>query len=88
MAAQSNISVHAAYRMPEGRQEGADMAESGVANALIGGYLNELGMSIDAIRYFTMARPDQPLLPVTPAIAQRPGSGSWGLLGFSSFPPG
>lgn len=71
MTADAEISVHAAYRMPEGKHEGPELAESGVANALIGGYLNELGMSIDVIRYFTTARPDQPLLPITPAIAQR-----------------
>lgn len=71
MADVASISVHAAYRLPDGTQEGSGLAESGVANAMIGAYLNEIGLSMEAIRYFTIARPDQPLLPITPAIAQR-----------------
>lgn len=66
MSPNANIGVHAAYRV----SGSAAPAESGVANAKIGAYLNELGLSRIAIEYFTLARPDEPLMPITPSIAQ------------------
>lgn len=70
MSPNANISVHAAYRLTANADGEADAAESGVANANIGAYLNELGLSRVAVEYFTVARPDEPLLPITPEIAQ------------------
>ncbi|MFT3691446.1 hypothetical protein [Paenirhodobacter sp.] len=63
MSPDADIRVHAAYWVE-------DSKESGVANARIGAYLNELGLSRVAIEYFTTARPGEELLPVTPEIAQ------------------
>ena len=34
-------------------------------------FLNEIGLSLKAIEYFTRARPEEPLLPITPDVAQR-----------------
>lgn len=70
MSPNASISVHAAYRLGASADGELDAAESGVANASIGAYLNELGLSLVAIEYFTVARPDEPLLPITPEIAQ------------------
>lgn len=70
MSPNANISVHAAYRLAANADGEPGAAESGVANANIGAYLNELGLSRVAIEYFTVARPDEPLLPITPEIAQ------------------
>lgn len=70
MSPNADISVHAAYRFEEDARGETDAAESGVANAKIGAYLNELGLSRTAIEYFTVARPNEPLLPITPEIAQ------------------
>lgn len=70
MSPNARISVHAAYRLETNTDGQADAAESGVANADIGAYLNELGLSRQAIYYFTLARPEEPLLPITPEIAQ------------------
>lgn len=70
MSPNANISVHAAYRLTANAVGEADAAESGVANANIGAYLNELGLSRVAIEYFTVARPDEEMLPITPDIAQ------------------
>lgn len=70
MSPNANISVHAAYRLEANTEGATDAAESGVANAIVGAYLNQLGLSRAAIEYFTVARPDEPLLPITPEIAQ------------------
>lgn len=64
------ISVHAAYRLEANSNGDIDASESGVANAKIGAYLNELGLRQMAIEYFTVAEPDEPLLPITPDIAR------------------
>ena len=66
MSPNASISVHAAYRV----SGNAAPEESGVANAKIGAYMNELGLSRTAIEYFTIAKPDEPLMPITPEIAQ------------------
>lgn len=71
MAREADISVHAAYRPISQGTFQLRAAESGHANAMIGAYLNEVGLSQEAISYFTFARPDEPLLPITPEIAQR-----------------
>jgi hypothetical protein len=70
MSPNANISVHAAYRLAANADGEPGAAESGVANANIGAYLNEIGLSRMAIEYFTAARPDEPMLPITPEIAQ------------------
>ena len=49
----SNIGFHAAYRVVDGKA-----SESGVANALVGAYLNQLGLSETAIAYVTSAPPE------------------------------
>lgn len=67
MSPEASISVHAAYRLGDGS---GGPSESGVANASIGAYLNEIGLTRNAIEYFTVARPEEPLLPITPSIAQ------------------
>ncbi len=70
MSPDADISVHAAYRLVNNKDGDLELPESGVANAKIGAFLNEVGLSRQAIEYFTMARPEEPLLPITPAIAQ------------------
>ncbi|MDR9821116.1 hypothetical protein RJJ63_17780 [Rhizobium hidalgonense] len=50
---ESNIGFHAAYRVVDGKA-----SESGVANALVGAYLNQLGLSDTAIAYVTSAPPE------------------------------
>jgi uncharacterized protein YecT (DUF1311 family) len=70
MAPTANISVHAAYGLVNKEDGTVSAIPSGVWNASIGAYLNEVGLSRKAIEYFTMARPDEPLLPITPEIAQ------------------
>lgn len=70
MSPNANISVHAAYRMREDSSGDAEISESGVANAQIGAFLNEAGLSADAISYFTFAGPHEKLLEITPKIAQ------------------
>jgi hypothetical protein len=52
--ATSQVGFHAAYV-----QHGRKKTESGVANAVIGAYLNMLGLSIEAIVYIEKAHPDQ-----------------------------
>ena len=49
----SHIGFHASYVLTEGKP-----SESGVANALIGAYLNQLGLSQDAIIFITSAPPE------------------------------
>lgn len=48
------IRFHAAYIEINGEAH-----ESGVANALVGAYLTELGLGVDAIVFATSARPDE-----------------------------
>lgn len=70
MDSTSTIGVHAAYRN-EAMEDGTSLAtESGVANADIGSFLTHVGLSREAIRYFTTAGPND-ILPITPDIAQR-----------------
>jgi hypothetical protein len=52
MEASSKIGFHAAYVT-----QGQTQVEKGEANALVGAYLNQVGMSSDAIRYITRAPP-------------------------------
>ena len=70
MSPKAAIGVHAAYRLVDEGNGEVQTPESGVANAKIGAYLNEIGLSRDAIEYFTLARPNEPLMPITPEIAQ------------------
>lgn len=70
MSPDAEISVHAAYRMRNSVDGSVETSESGVANAQIGAFLNEIGLSADAIRYFTFAGPSEELLDITPEIAQ------------------
>lgn len=64
MSPDSKIGFHAAYR-----EENGEYLESGVANAEIGSFLTHLGLRIEAIRYFTVAGPDEFLL-LTPERAR------------------
>ncbi|NIZ63023.1 hypothetical protein DL239_18825 [Sedimentitalea sp. CY04] len=70
MSPNADISVHAAYRLVNNLDGSLEVPESGMANAMIGAFLNEVGLSRQAIEYFTAARPNEPLLPITPEIAQ------------------
>jgi len=70
MSPDASISVHAAYRMRNDADGTAGPSESGVANAQIGAFLNEVGLSYEAIQYFTFAGPRENLLEITPEIAQ------------------
>jgi hypothetical protein len=54
MANSSKIGFHAAYV-----KTGQYKRESGVDNAIVGAYLNQLGLSLDAIRYITTPGPDE-----------------------------
>jgi hypothetical protein len=49
------IGFHAAYT----REAGGETRESGAGNALVGAYLNRLGLSDDAILYIERAHPEQ-----------------------------
>lgn len=70
MDSTSTIGVHAAYRN-QALADGTSLSsESGVANADIGSFLTHVGLSREAIRYFTTAGPDE-FLPITPYVAQR-----------------
>lgn len=51
--AESKVGFHAAYRLVDGKA-----SESGAANALVGAYLNQLGLSDNAIVYVTSAPPE------------------------------
>ena len=70
MSPDADISVHAAYRMRNSADGSIETSESGTANAQIGAFLNEIGLSADAIRYFTFAGPSEDLLDITPEMAQ------------------
>lgn len=67
MSPDSKIGFHAAYR-----EENGEYKELGVANAEIGSFLTHLGLRIEAIRYFTVAGPDEFLL-LTPERARSLG---------------
>ncbi|TIL95157.1 MAG: hypothetical protein E5Y73_08470 [Mesorhizobium sp.] len=67
MSSNSMIGFHAAYR-----EENGEYRESGVANAEIGSYLTHLGLRIEAIRFFTIAGPDDFLM-LTPERARALG---------------
>lgn len=67
ISADSMIGFHAAYR-----EENGEYRESGVANAEIGSYLTHLGLRIEAIRFFTIAGPDDFLM-LTPERARALG---------------
>ncbi|HWK15284.1 MAG TPA: hypothetical protein VNS02_12870 [Rhizobiaceae bacterium] len=67
MSPESLIGFHAAYR-----EEAGELRESGVANAEIGSFLTHLGLRIEAIRFFTVAGPDDFLL-LTPSRARALG---------------
>lgn len=51
--ANSKVGFHAAYRLVNGKA-----SESGAANALVGAYLNQLGLSDTAVVYVTSAPPE------------------------------
>lgn len=69
MMPDARIGVHAAYEMVNS-EDGTDKArESGVGNAQIGAYLNELGLSAKAIGFFTVSAPDSFEF-ITPEVAQ------------------
>jgi hypothetical protein len=70
MTPTSLIGVHAAYTEQVRSEGGSVKLESGMGNADIGAYLNEIGLTREAIRYFTAAPPDE-VNPITPNIAQR-----------------
>lgn len=53
MEANAKIGFHAAYTDNNGKLE-----ESGVANALVGSYLNQIGLPENAIAYITHAQPE------------------------------
>jgi hypothetical protein len=53
MASSSKVGFHASFRVDDGRA-----VESGVGNALVGAYLNSLGLSERAIVYFTKSAPN------------------------------
>lgn len=63
------IGVHAAYRFITGSNGDREPRESGAANAEIGAFLNELGLSRKAIQFFTTAGPEEFQL-ITPEFAQ------------------
>ena len=70
MTKDSELRVHAAYRLAideNGRTYGE---VSGSANADIGAFLAIRGLSREAIRYVTNASPNEPLDPITPIIAR------------------
>jgi hypothetical protein len=54
MTNSSRIGFHAAYV-----GSGQYKRESGVGNALVGAYLNQLGLSFDVVRYITTPGPDE-----------------------------
>jgi len=53
MGVSSHVGFHATYRMQEGRA-----VESGVGNAIVGAYLNSLGLPERAVIYVTQSAPD------------------------------
>lgn len=67
LSASSNLGFHAAYRFVDGVAY-----ESGVGNAVVGAFLNEIGIGLDAIKYFTIAGPDK-FAKLTPRSARSLG---------------
>lgn len=67
MSPTSEIGFHAAFSAENG-----EYRESGVANAEIGSFLTHLGLRIEAIRFFTIAGPNEFLL-LTPERARALG---------------
>lgn len=63
------IGVHAAYKVIAGPKGKVQPQESGAANAQIGAFLNELGLTSNAIHFFTVAGPNE-FNYLTPRIAQ------------------
>lgn len=61
----AHVGFHAAYIEHDGNKE-----ETGVGNALVGAYLTNLGLSMDAIIYIEQAHPDQ-ITWLTPEDARR-----------------
>ena len=53
MSDTSKVGFHAAYIEQDGKT-----SESGMANALVGAFLNEIGLQSTAVRYVTQAAPD------------------------------
>lgn len=70
MSPDASISVHAAYEIRNDSGNDIEIFESGMANAQIGAFLNEIGLSAEAIRYFSFAGPSEETLEITPEIAQ------------------
>lgn len=81
MSKTSIIGFHAAYR-----EEKGEYKESGVANAEIGAYLAHLGLRIEAIRYFTLAGPNDFLL-LSPTRARELGIEIFEIDGSGMFRP-
>lgn len=69
MGPNAAIGVHAAYYLWSLEDGTAIPVESGVANADIGAFLTTVGLTRDAVRYFTSASPNS-FLPITPDIAR------------------
>lgn len=69
MTPNATIGVHAAYRIQNLKDGTSLPVETGAANADIGAFLNELGLSREAIRYFTTASPNDFKF-ITPDVAQ------------------
>lgn len=69
MTPNATIGVHAAYRIQNFTDGTSLPVETGAANADIGAFLNELGLSREAIRYFTTASPNDFKF-ITPDVAQ------------------
>ncbi|RJL06006.1 hypothetical protein D3P06_04925 [Paracoccus aestuarii] len=65
----STIGAHAAFARRAQADGSVQAYESGMANADIGAFLNDVGLSRKAIRYFTWAAPDDFNL-ITPEVAQ------------------
>lgn len=69
MSPLANITVHAAYYEDANDPRGYEV--SGMGNALVGGFLNQLGLDVKAIQYFTAVNsPKDEMLPITPDVAR------------------
>jgi hypothetical protein len=77
----ARVGFHAAYTV-----SGDDARESGVANAVIGGYLTKLGLSFQAIVFATVAPPDE-IKWLSPDDAKRIGIQYSGLSGYKLTRP-
>lgn len=65
----ATIGVHAAFY----QGDDTSLNVSGSGNAEIGAYLTHVGLRVEAIRYITMAEPDQGFLYLTPSISRSLG---------------